>query len=357
MGSMLDSKDYLSAVQIGLGENPYHSLYKKKSQARKVLDNIFWLERHGEVNRFYYCYQLDNVNVDVRKVENCIPYNEFRRLRDTANRKNPRGRESIAVLRNKTQFEKFMLSNGIRTPITIASVKNGEVTSLTSDMSFTSFSDIRSIDLNVFCKPIDGIQGKGAFSFKSISGKPYVNDKLVEWVDVPAFFSGNYMVQQVIEQHDTLSKLHPSSVNTIRIITVHCPKEGYKAMAMSLRVGTASRKVDNWASGGVVVKVDPLTGRLSGPGYFKPGKGGLVRQHPDTCIDLDGYQLPYIEKAIEMCLAAHTCVPLHSVGWDIAILEDGPILIEGNDNWDGAIPMTLDPDFAERYIASLPKSE
>ena len=25
---------------------------------------------------------------------------------------------------------------------------------------------------------------------------------------------------------------------------------------------------------------------------------------------------------------------IHSIGWDIAITKDGPIFIEGNDNWE-----------------------
>jgi hypothetical protein len=25
---------------------------------------------------------------------------------------------------------------------------------------------------------------------------------------------------------------------------------------------------------------------------------------------------------------------IHSIGWDIAITEDGPVIIEGNDNWE-----------------------
>ena len=25
--------------------------------------------------------------------------------------------------------------------------------------------------------------------------------------------------------------------------------------------------------------------------------------------------------------------PFHSIGWDIAIAEDGPVLVEGNHNW------------------------
>ena len=40
---------------------------------------------------------------------------------------------------------------------------------------------------------------------------------------------------------------------------------------------------------------------------------------------------------------------IHSIGWDVAISPDGPIIIEGND-WEGRIPMVLEPDFRRRFL-------
>jgi hypothetical protein len=41
---------------------------------------------------------------------------------------------------------------------------------------------------------------------------------------------------------------------------------------------------------------------------------------------------------------------IHSIGWDIAITDNGPIFIEGNDDWDGTIAMSLESDFKSRFL-------
>ena len=57
--------------------------------------------------------------------------------------------------------------------------------------------------------------------------------------------------------------------------------------------------------------------------------------HPDTGIVFDGYELPYIGEAIDLAKAFHSHFKnIHSIGWDIAITENGPCFIEGNDNWE-----------------------
>lgn len=49
----------------------------------------------------------------------------------------------------------------------------------------------------------------------------------------------------------------------------------------------------------------------------------------------DGYKVPYMKEAIDEAIRFHSMLPtIHSIGWDIAITEDGPCFIEGNDNWE-----------------------
>ena len=41
---------------------------------------------------------------------------------------------------------------------------------------------------------------------------------------------------------------------------------------------------------------------------------------------------------------------VHSIGWDIAISERGPVIIEANDDWDGAVAMALERNFRKRFF-------
>ncbi len=54
--------------------------------------------------------------------------------------------------------------------------------------------------------------------------------------------------------------------------------------------------------------------------------------HPDTEQNFTGRKIPYWEALRELCVTAAKNTPFfRSLGWDIAITSDGPLLIEGND--------------------------
>ena len=50
---------------------------------------------------------------------------------------------------------------------------------------------------------------------------------------------------------------------------------------------------------------------------------------------LKGYDIPYYKEAENMVVKLHKVMfRSHSIGWDIAITENGPVIIEGNDRWE-----------------------
>ncbi|TES91431.1 MAG: hypothetical protein E3J87_07835, partial [Candidatus Cloacimonadota bacterium] len=51
---------------------------------------------------------------------------------------------------------------------------------------------------------------------------------------------------------------------------------------------------------------------------------------------------PFWSDIVTLAKKAATVSPeLRSVGWDIAISKNGPVLMEGNDNWDMIIAQVL----------------
>lgn len=108
------------------------------------------------------------------------------------------------------------------------------------------------------------------------------------------------------------------------------------------------------------MNLDLSTGRLSGQGVFKPwcgGEaryGGFVDRHPDSGLLLDGYALPMITEAVELARAFHRDLGgPRTVGWDLSITPDGPIVVEGNSHWSGAMYMALDGTFKDRYLRAV----
>ena len=90
--------------------------------------------------------------------------------------------------------------------------------------------------------------------------------------------------------------------------------------------------VDNIHAGGIAAPVDLATGRLG-----RATDLGLKttsrwhERHPATGAMILGRILPHWDAALELARRAHAAIGDRVVvGWDVAILEDGPCLVEGN---------------------------
>jgi hypothetical protein len=99
---------------------------------------------------------------------------------------------------------------------------------------------------------------------------------------------------------------------------------------------TAGAAADNFAAGGIACPVDLATGCLGAAVRKKLRLAHFdIHQHPDTGAQIAGRTLPCWREAVDLALVAHTQFSeFPSIGWDIAITTNGPVLVEGNYNWD-----------------------
>lgn len=178
----------------------------------------------------------------------------------------------------------------------------------------------------IIAKPNKGAAGKG---IKKIKVKAYkAIDKLYSYLrnnDLD-------LIEECIEQHEEMNRMNPSSVNTIRIITVR--NQGKTdVIGAVLRIGVDS-PIDNFSAGGIAAPVDIESGIVYD--YAVSKEGSLVyKYHPKTKCAIKGFQIPYWNDAIEMVMEASNIIPeVKTVGWDVAITKTGPELVEGNDNWN-----------------------
>ena len=143
-------------------------------------------------------------------------------------------------------------------------------------------------------------------------------------------------MQELIIQHPALQAFGTGCVNTIRTITVRGRSGKISVFSAFLRVGTDTESfVDNRAKGGLAIGVDLESGKLMKYGFPHAEFGTKYEVHPLSGISFEGYQLPYWKEAKELVCAAHEqFYELQSIGWDVAITENGPILLEGNDSWE-----------------------
>ena len=140
--------------------------------------------------------------------------------------------------------------------------------------------------------------------------------------------SGDIVVQRPIRQHETFAALHPSSVNTLRILSL-LTKEGVKIYSAIVRMGVGNAKVDNATAGGIFCGVRE-DGSLTPTAYRLNGERFHV--HPTTGVVFDGYRITGFDKAQALVLQAAPLLPkFRMVSWDIVIDEQGePLMLETN---------------------------
>lgn len=184
---------------------------------------------------------------------------------------------------------------------------------------------------NVIIKPVNSSLGQGIQKF-IVDEHPNLHE------DVDAFIRSYYPVEAVnktvviaedlVIQDERLAKLHPQSLNTMRVVTFRTDKET-KIYQTVLRVGCGDSIVDNAGAGGLICLVDPQTGVVTG---VANERGELFTVHPDTKEQLVGFQIPRFDELLETAKKMADVVPdCRYIGWDIALSNNnGWVLIEAN---------------------------
>lgn len=135
----------------------------------------------------------------------------------------------------------------------------------------------------------------------------------------------DYIVQRVVRQHPDLMALNPSSLNTIRLMTLVFRGE-VRILAGIIRIGKPGNVMDNVASGGCEVGIDLATGTLKKKGFtYADGLGALTAPNGQV---LEGFPLPCWDKLRETALKSALGLPhLRLIGWDLAVDENGEVVL------------------------------
>ncbi|MBD5338812.1 MAG: hypothetical protein HDR98_06800 [Bacteroides sp.] len=329
---------FLSNPKEWINHESYYPELKSKSKGKIYLEQLGQILRYGTPNMFYSSYGFDVKSRD--EMQEYYHYSPFSVLRDRYNSTVSPIESSLPILRNKFYFGMFCEYFGIKSGETVGILygdNNGSVYLSEKKTNITLDEFCRQNNGKFFVKPLNGECGKGIFSMVLNNGGIFIDNEKVSLSSIKDRCKGEtYLIQSMIRQHPQMSNLHPQSLNTIRLVTVKNIHTGDIAVLPSiLRIGTGDAIVDNTSQGGVAVGIDFENNHLKQYGFMKPQFGGRVDIHPDSKIRFEEFTIPYLEQAVAQAKFLHSHLPdLHSIGWDIAIGEDGPIFIEGNDNWE-----------------------
>ena len=174
----------------------------------------------------------------------------------------------------------------------------------------------------IFVKPISDFGGTGIerISINESTDYQALYKRLIE--------RKQYLAEEAVKQHTVMDTLCSGSVNTLRIVTLTVDSQPHFLYAL-LRVGSGNNHVDNISSGGMYTIVGE-NGMLNFPAFCD--KTGLYYDvHPVSGASFVGFTIPFFQQAIALCLeAAKAKLGLAYIGWDVAITDIGPVLIEGN---------------------------
>lgn len=134
-----------------------------------------------------------------------------------------------------------------------------------------------------------------------------------------------FLVEEAIIQHESLNKINNNSVSNIRINTL--VKDG-KIYIEGMVLRLSSGSLNKMTSEDIMCAIDEK-GIITSFGY--DDDLNIYEKHPTSINNIKGSKISYMKEAIEMVKEAALKVPeIRFVGWDVAISEKGPCLIEGN---------------------------
>lgn len=189
----------------------------------------------------------------------------------------------------------------------------------------------------LFFKPAEGDSGKGVFALdvspatQPLQWREPLSDAAMAMPALLARCDGGqaWVIEQAITQHPALSALNPTSVNTLRMWVVHDDR-GVRVVGAFLRVGRAGSLVDNTAAGGLACAIDLDSGRIRLALDLTLNRNEYVR-HPDSQAPLPGVAIPHWPACVELACAALRVLPgARFAGMDIAVTQDGPVVVEYN---------------------------
>lgn len=190
-------------------------------------------------------------------------------------------------------------------------------------------------------KTTEDSHGEGIAVIRRIE---YLQDDCVLWrfdgnkVSLSKYLTKTPLIfESVITQTEQFNSFNASSVNCIRFMTTLWPNGDAKVIATFIKIGRNGKCVDNAGAGGNIdAKVELSTGRICDVIQFNGmHKVTPIENHPDSGNRLEGICIDNWEYIKNKVLTYQQALPFcKAAGWDIAITEEGPIIVEVNDFWD-----------------------
>lgn len=213
----------------------------------------------------------------------------------------------------------------------------------------------RSPGKRLVAKPVRGTHGRSVFLVSEDGGRAVFWDGDRPRPVEELVLRERCILQEALVQHPEMGRMHPDAVNTVRLQTFLTDEGEVIFMGAFVRFGRDHAHMDNMKSGGMGAGVDLATGRLHPRAVDM--KGHALDRHPDSGIPFDGFQIPHWGACLELAKRAQAHFSWYRlVGFDFAITERGPVIIEINPIPDNMVleatsgPVLARPEVARAFL-------
>jgi len=192
----------------------------------------------------------------------------------------------------------------------------------------------------IYCKPSYGGNGDQNFQIERWVDERAVidGDSVVSVEELAARMTERsglgFLLMETLRPHGDIAAVAGDSISGLRIHVLRLRK-GPTMFRPVWKIARRGAVVDNFQhgkSGNLFASIDVSTGRIERVVYGRGHRQLVNVLHPDTGRQLTGFQLPHWQAVREMVLGeAPELFPGYLCqGWDVAICENGPVLIEVN---------------------------
>lgn len=258
-------------------------------------------------------------------------------------RLNPRLWECL--VEDKAVFQAFCEHNGVAVPRVYGTLRRGSGEAGRARARNDWRSILQRVPDEFVVKPARGVYGEGIALYHrngdgwaDESGRPVSgDDMLARMLELEQYDC--YLAQERVHNHPGLAELSAtSSLQTVRLETVILSDGRVELFSPRLKLIGGDSPVDNYHGGqtGNVIAVVALDTGVLGPVYGPRGNGSValpvpVERHPRTGRPLCGFRVPLWEETKRLLReVAPLFLPLRTLGWDVAITPNGPVIIEAN---------------------------
>lgn len=191
----------------------------------------------------------------------------------------------------------------------------------------------------VFGKPRHGSLSEGSVRIERVAdGKVWLGNGRCHEIDtfcaeVLGKFPGGFLLQSALVPHSGITKITGQAIGCVRVVTVNdtgTPRPVYAVW----KIPSPDAMSDNfWQSGSMIAALDMDSGEVASCHRGTGLEREEVTAHPVSGAQIKGTVLPHWNAVKSLAADAHGLFPEFGVcGYDIALCEDGPKIVECNDN-------------------------